>query len=59
MLTSFNIDTGMYRLSDESDYAPNLDGSDESMYTERRRKIEDMMELRRMKDELGIEELFF
>lgn len=54
MPTDFNTVT---KVTNESDF--NADKDDKWLFTEMRRRVEDRLEIKRMKDELGIEELFF
>ena len=57
MSTDLNIVADMAEVASAVDFDP--DKEDKWLFTEMRRKVEERMELRRMKDELGIEELFF
>lgn len=58
MSTDFNLIKDMALVTGPGDFAP--DQNDETYcYTDMRRRVEDRLELRRLKDELGVEELFF
>tara|TARA_B100000446_G_C10551526_1_gene340578 strand:- start:3017 stop:3196 length:180 start_codon:yes stop_codon:yes gene_type:complete len=58
MSTDYNLVADMAKVATGSDFSPSQNG-DKWLFTEMRRRVEDRMEIKRMKDELGLEELFF